>query len=110
MSGGVKPQRTMTMDGLPKGGRAATPAERQRAYRDRKRGGPPRGRWVHEDGRPYVSAAKRGGRFGISRNTQLKLDWLARFYPDLVWCQKSADLDYKALTPVPSESRRAAHP
>jgi hypothetical protein len=55
-----------------------TNAERQKQYRDRKRGGPPVGRWHGHD-----SAAKWAERLGIGRSQWLMIRWICRHAPDV---------------------------
>jgi len=56
-----------------------TNAERQRRYRDHKRGGPPVGRW-HD----HVSVAAVAKSQGIGRSLLFMASWLQRFAPDLI--------------------------
>ena len=54
-------------------------AERQRRYRNRKRGGPPRGRWAG-----HISVAKQAEAVGASRSMLFMAKWICKHAPDLV--------------------------
>ena len=56
-----------------------TNAERQRRYRDRKRGSPPVGRW-----QGHTPAAALAKSQGIGRSILFMASWLQRFAPDLI--------------------------
>jgi hypothetical protein len=56
--------------------RYSSNAERQRAYRNRKRGGQPVGRWP---GRSTADMAKQAG---LGRTTAFMFNWLSKHAPD----------------------------
>ena len=55
-----------------------TNAERQKRYRDRKRGGPPAGRWAG-----HTSLTKVAKSSQLGRTTLWMLGWISRHAPDL---------------------------
>lgn len=55
-----------------------TNAERQKRYRDRKRGGPPRGRWTG-----HISVASRAKALSVSRTMIFMARWIAEHAPDV---------------------------
>ncbi len=54
-----------------------TNAERQRRYRDKRRGGPPAGRWAD-----LTSAAKHGEVYKISRTMIFMCSWVCKHAPE----------------------------
>jgi len=59
---------------------AMSNAERQKRYRDRKRGGPPRGRWYGHG--PVLNAKQHFAVHGCSRTTLFMGRWLWEHAPD----------------------------
>jgi len=58
---------------------AKTNAERQRRYRDRKRGGPPRGRWAD-----HVPTAVRADVSGTTRTMLFMAAWVVEHAPEFL--------------------------
>ena len=70
-----------------------TNAERQRRYRDRKRGGPSCGRWPLG----YVTIAQTARLQGVSRSMLFMARWLRMYAPDVIPKVESGELK---VTPI----------
>ena len=77
---------------------ALSAAERQRRFRDRKRGGPPLGRW-----HGHESLAEQAAAIGCSRTTVFRLKWLFTNAPEAA---ERAAAGVEKITPLYYRLRR----